>query len=130
MSDISQSGGGGGARGGAISSPFYYTTWLREMGRDGGCVPFPGVFLLNLFLTCDAISDIYNIKTLLTLDVCLSCSHSLRKTFTSSWISPDWDFPAIIRFDGLVVEYSPATRGPSSFPGRMNLFLNVSSFPL
>jgi hypothetical protein len=25
----------------AISSPYHYTTWLGEMGREGGCVPSP-----------------------------------------------------------------------------------------
>ncbi len=45
MSDISQlaiSVGGGGERGsGTLSSPYHYTTWLRERGREGCYVPSP-----------------------------------------------------------------------------------------
>jgi hypothetical protein len=36
MSDISQGGGGGS---GAVSFPYHYITWLRERGREEGCVP-------------------------------------------------------------------------------------------
>ncbi len=30
----------------AVSSPYHYTTWLRERGREGDCVPSPWVALL------------------------------------------------------------------------------------
>jgi hypothetical protein len=43
MSDISQldnrEGGGGGESGN--HSPYYYTTWLNERGREGGYVSSP-----------------------------------------------------------------------------------------
>ncbi len=28
---------------GALRSPYHYTTWLRESGREGGCIPSPWV---------------------------------------------------------------------------------------
>ncbi len=41
ISNLVSSVGGGGVRGsGAVSSPYHYTTWLRE----GGCVPSPGLW--------------------------------------------------------------------------------------
>jgi len=40
MSDILQGGGEGR---GAANFPYRYTTWLRERGSEGGCVPSPWV---------------------------------------------------------------------------------------
>jgi hypothetical protein len=43
MSDISQLASRvGGKEGYGKISPYYYTTWLRERGREGGSVLSPG----------------------------------------------------------------------------------------
>ncbi len=48
----------GGEGGGAINSPYHYTTWLREGGKEGCCVPSPWVSIIHKNRWMKTISNV------------------------------------------------------------------------